>query len=476
MEVFSHYELVIVGAGAAGMAAAVSAGKKGIKKILIVDRNEHSGGILRQCIHDGFGLHLLQVSMTGPEYAEYWQAKMGGCGAEISLSTTILDIDYEKKPYRLTFLNEEYGYGVCEADAIILACGCRERTLGQMRIPGSRPAGVYTAGTAQYMMNVRNLLPGRTAVILGSGDIGLIMARRFTLEGIKVRLILGEAASGLARNHIQCVKDFGIPIRFGYTVLSIHGYRRLKGVTIAPLDAGGMPRIEEKEYIQCDTLLVAAGLIPETELWSLPDNPLSEVGGILTDAEGRTSQPGVFACGNVTKIFDLVDKVSLAGEKAGIAAYDYLYARNKNPAPNHKNDAFFERREPTYEALAALGENEMICTRCPRGCILHIAKHTGNGRGYDVSGEGCKKGMEAALEELTMPKRILTTTVKVEEGRSILIPVRSENPVPKGLLRAAVKECNRCILKAPVSRGQVVLGNVAGSGVDMIASGTVEKI
>ena len=209
-----YYDLIVIGAGAAGMASAVAAAQKGVKSILIVDRNQDLGGILQQCIHDGFGIHLLNKSLTGPEYAEYWKHKIKSFPITVLINASVLEIDYKNKPFKLQILNCNEGKRQYIADAIILATGCFEKTVGHMKIPGSRPAGIYTAGTVQYMLNIKNMSPGKTTVILGSGDIGLIMARRLTLEGIKVKLILGEKASGLARNHVQCVQDFNIPIYF----------------------------------------------------------------------------------------------------------------------------------------------------------------------------------------------------------------------------------------------------------------------
>lgn len=465
MNAASHYKLAIVGAGAAGMAAAVAAAEKGLSDIIILDRNRNPGGILRQCIHDGFGMYLLGESKTGPEYAEYWGNKIISNNIKTSMETEVLDIDYSRKPYKLTFLNRKEGQGVLTADSIILATGCYEKTLGQMRIPGSRPAGIYTAGSSQYMVNIQNLKPGKSVVILGSGDIGLIMARRLTLEGIKIKMILGVKASGLARNYIQCVQDFNLPIRFEYTVLSTHGYGRLKGVTIAPVDDKGQSILDKKEYIPCDTLLIAAGLIPEDKLWIAS-------GGISVDIAGRTSIPGIFACGNVTRIYDLADKVSLAGKAAGIAACEYLINNTGTSQDLSflQGDSLFNKNEPAYEAIASLKDNEMLCTMCPKGCKLLIEM---SGEKVNVTGNGCTNGAIAAAQEKTLPKRIFTTTVKVSGSKEILVPVRSERPMPRNLFLKVVKECSKITCKTPVSCGQVIIENVLDSGVNIIASGSV---
>lgn len=460
-----HYDLIIIGAGAAGMAAAVAASEKGLKRILLVDRNKNLGGILQQCIHDGFGLHILKRSLTGPEYANYWREKIISQNINLSLGTTIISIDYDKKPFVLSYLNEKDGYSTYLADSLILATGCIEKTLGQMRIPGSRPAGVYTAGTVQYMMNICNFLPGKTAVILGSGDIGLIMARRLTLEGVEVKLILGQKASGLARNYVQCVQDFDIPIIFGYTLLSTHGFERLKGVSIAPIDRDGNCNVEEKKYIPCDTLLIATGLLPESDLWRQSNKNVSKIGGIPVDSNSMTCVPGVFACGNVTEIYDLVDKASLAGKIAGISACNYLGESGNVTAENYQT--VFNKEEPKYEAINSLHKNEIICIMCPKSCVIQM--------GRTISGYGCERGRETAIAEMTMPKRVLTTTMKVIGGKETLISVRSEKPVDKTILCKAVMECNKFACQAPVDCGQVVVRNVAGSGVNMIASGMVES-
>ncbi len=478
MENHTHFELIVIGAGPAGMAAAWSAGEAGVQKILVVDRNAHPGGILPQCIHDGFGLYLHEKSVSGPEYAEIWREKLSQQAIDIVSSTTITLIDYNQRPFVLSYTSKHWGAGTFTADAIVLATGCREKTLGQMKIPGSRPAGIYTAGAAQYMMNMQNYLPGKSAVILGSGDIGLIMARRLTLEGVQVKLILGEKASGLARNYVQCVADFQLPIRFGYTLLSTHGYQRLTGVTIAPVDETGKAIISQKQYIRCDTLLLATGLIPEAELWNQgqPEHDrheLTKQHGIAVNQDGATAVEGVFACGNVTQIYDLVDTVTVASMRTGLAAAQWITAQKGNSNVSEEKILSLKEQLPSfsvnelkYEKIADVADDQLVCIVCPRGCRLQISDQ--NGEAPIVSGYQCDKGKEYGLQEATEPKRILTTTVKINSADRPVIAVRSTAPIAKNRLRDAVKQINRITLEAPITLGQVICRNIVESGADMI--------
>lgn len=466
----NHYQLVVIGGGPAGLAAAYGAAKSGVKHILLLDRNERLGGVLPQCIHDGFGIHLCENSLTGPEYAEIWQNKINDCNIEYLTSADVLNIDYNK-PFKVECLHSTFGKKQFVADSIILAVGCRERTLGQMRIPGSRPAGIYTAGAAQYMMNVLNYLPGKSVVILGSGDIGLIMARRLTLEGITVKLILGEKASGLVRNHVQCVQDFDLPILFGYTLLSTHGFKRLKGVTIAPLLSDGTPDLTKKTYVPCDTLLLATGLIPETELWQNSGVKISDNQGIDVDEYGKTPLEGVFACGNVNKIYDLVDNVSLAGIKAGKAAAKYILNDEYIDFNEYDDIKINTQSEPKLVDISAPEYNEKICILCPKGCKLKGEKTSNNT--WKISGNGCSRGLKYGKEEFTEPKRILTTTVKVKTGEYPLVAVKSVSPIPKKMLLPAMKEVRKLTISAPIKVGDVICNDLANTGISLIACNNI---
>lgn len=322
-------ELVIIGGGPAGMSAAVAAYESGIRDILILERDEHLGGILQQCIHNGFGLHNFGEELTGPEYAWRYEKKVKELGIEFMTGTMVLDITKEKV---ITATNEVQGIFVIEAKAVILAMGCRERAKGSLNIAGSRPAGIYSAGTAQKFVNQKGYLPGKEVVILGSGDIGLIMARRMTLEGAKVKAVceLMPYSGGLARNIQQCLIDFEIPLLLSHTVVEIHGRDRVTGVTIAQVDEQRRPIDHTRQYISCDTLLLSVGLIPENELSKGAGVALDSITkGASVDQNRETSVEGIFACGNVLHVHDLVDFVSQEAEIAGKSAAAYLQGEKK---------------------------------------------------------------------------------------------------------------------------------------------------
>lgn len=317
-------DLVIIGGGPAGMAAAVAAYEEGIRDILILERDEQLGGILQQCIHNGFGLHRFGEELTGPEYAWKYEKQVRELGIPVKLNTMVLSVTPERQ---ITATNEEEGIFTIEARAIVLAMGCRERPRGALNIPGTRPVGIYSAGTAQKLVNRKGYLPGKTVVILGSGDIGLIMARRMTLEGAKVKAVceLMPYSGGLARNIEQCLNDFDIPLKLSHTVVEIHGDKRLEGVTIAKVDEDRRPIAETKEYIPCDTLLLSVGLIPENELSLQAGIQMDAVtGGAVVDQDRQTSVRGIFSCGNVLHVHDLVDFVSDEAAIAGKSAAKFI--------------------------------------------------------------------------------------------------------------------------------------------------------
>ncbi len=317
-------QLVIIGGGPAGMSAAIAAYEKGIRDILILERDSSLGGILQQCIHNGFGLHKFGEELTGPEYAWRYEKKVRELGIAVKLNTMVLDISEDKI---VTATNSEDGIFQIQAQAIILAMGCRERAKGALNIAGTRPAGIYSAGTAQKLVNIEGYMPGKTVVILGSGDIGLIMARRMTLEGAKVKAVceLMPYSGGLARNIEQCLNDFDIPLKLSHTVVEVHGKERLCGVTIAKVDENRKPIEETREYIECDTLLLSVGLIPENELTKSASVSLDRItNGAIVDQDRQTDCEGIFACGNVLHVHDLVDFVSEEAEIAGHSAADYI--------------------------------------------------------------------------------------------------------------------------------------------------------
>ena len=322
-------DLVIIGGGPAGMSAAVAAYESGIKDILILERDGALGGILRQCIHNGFGLHKFGEELTGPEYAWKYEKKVKELNIPYKLNTMVLDITKDKV---ITATNSEDGVFRIEAKAVILAMGCRERAKGALNITGTRPAGIYSAGTAQKLVNMEGYMPGRNVVILGSGDIGLIMARRMTLEGAKVNAVceLMPYSGGLARNIEQCLNDFDIPLKLSHTVVEIHGKERLEGVTIAKVDENRKPILETAEFIECDTLLLSVGLIPENEPSKSAEVSLDRItSGAVVDQNRQTSVEGVFACGNVLHVHDLVDFVSEEAEIAGKSAAEYIKGKSE---------------------------------------------------------------------------------------------------------------------------------------------------
>ena len=317
------HAIIVVGGGPAGMAAAIAAYDRGVKDVVILDREAHLGGILQQCIHNGFGLHKLGQELTGPEYAAVYERKVAERGIQVYHETTVINVSAD----RVVTAQSRQGILKFQAEAVILAMGCRERSRGALNICGSRPAGVYSAGTAQKLMNCEGYMVGKKVVILGSGDIGLIMARRMSLEGAKVEAVceLMPYSGGLTRNIVQCLEDFGIPLYLSTTVAQIHGDKRLEGVTIAQVDERRQPIEETKRYIPCDTLLLSVGLIPENELTracGIPMDPITN--GALVDDICQTQIPGIFACGNVLQVHDLVDYVSEEAERAGIGAADLI--------------------------------------------------------------------------------------------------------------------------------------------------------
>ena len=317
-------ELVIIGGGPAGMSAAIAAYDKGIRDILILERDSSLGGILQQCIHNGFGLHKFGEELTGPEYALRYEEKIKEYGINYKLNTMVLDITEDKV---ITATNSEDGIFQIKAKAVILAMGCRERAKGALNIAGFRPAGIYSAGTAQKLVNLEGYMPGKSVVILGSGDIGLIMARRMTLEGAVVKAVceLMPYSGGLARNIEQCLNDFDIPLKLSHTVVQIHGKDRVTGVTIAKVDEKRKAIQGTEEFIECDTLLLSVGLIPENELSKGAKINLDKItNGAIVDQDRQTSVDGIFACGNVLHVHDLVDFVSEEAEIAGQSAADYI--------------------------------------------------------------------------------------------------------------------------------------------------------
>ncbi|MBO4352299.1 MAG: FAD-dependent oxidoreductase, partial [Eggerthellaceae bacterium] len=365
-----EFDAIVIGGGSAGLAASIALVEGGVSRVLVVERDNALGGVLRQCVHDGFGLHVYGTSLTGPEYAQRWVDMVNASPVRIACETTVLATrslskDDEAAGFEVDAIGAALGGHVkLRTKALICATGCRERTRGSLRIPGGRPAGIFSAGEAQYMVNVANQMPGTKIAILGSGDIGLIMARRLTLEGAEVKLVLGQEATGLLRNHVNCIQDFDIPIRYGWGLVSIHGFGQLQGITVAPLDGNGEFDLSRREYMRVNALLLAVGLVPEREV----------LAGVSDDA------PGLFICGNARKPHDLVDQVTCEAIRIGLEAAAYVHESCGGDRSSAGSAVSQDLRR-----LAALvvdepkgrmadiapvedGSVTLACTVCPNGC------------------------------------------------------------------------------------------------------------
>ena len=355
-----YVDVLVIGAGPAGMAAAIAAKEAGIENLLVLEREQNMGGILRQCIHNGFGLHRFKEELTGPEYAQRDIDKVNELGIEVRTGTTVLSVDENRF---VTAISREHGVQLFEAGAVILAMGCRERPRGALATPGTRCAGIYSAGTAQKFVNLEGYMPGKRCVILGSGDIGLIMARRMTLQGAKVLACveLMPFSSGLNRNIVQCLQDYDIPLYLSHTVIDIQGKERLSGVTVAQVDENRQPIPGTEKQFDCDTLLLSVGLIPENELTEMANVEMSTLtSGAIVDDSLQTSKEGIFACGNVLHVHDLVDFVSAESFKAGKAAAEYVQGKKRTGKFVNMKDGNGVRGVVPQRLMIPEGEGEPV--------------------------------------------------------------------------------------------------------------------
>lgn len=421
-------DIAVIGGGPAGMAAALAACENGAGEVTIIERDYDLGGILPQCVHDGFGLLLMKERLTGPEYAEIFKDRVQVAGISCRLDTMVLEVSPPAatgEDFVITVVNSRDGVCELSARAVILAMGCRERTRAQVMIPGSRPAGIFTAGTAQRLVNIDGVLPGTRAVILGSGDIGLIMARRLTLEGVIVEGVYEILAqpSGLTRNVVQCLEDYNIPLHLSHTITEIHGNQRVEAVTVAQVDEKRQPIAGTEYKVACDTVILSVGLIPENELSEKAGVVIDEcTGGPRLDAHMQTSIPGLFACGNVVNVYDLVDYVTMSAQVAGKGAADYI----KSPGMNKTGLIPVKAGENVHFVVPQLIEKEI-----PASELTLYLRVQSTARDVRVKVRAGKKLLASKRFKIVKPPEMVTINLKPQDLRELMDAIVVE-VVPAG--------------------------------------------
>lgn len=453
------YDVIVIGAGPGGLAAAKSAKENGASSVLVLEREKCVGGILNQCIHDGFGLHRYHEQLSGPEYAERAAGEAYSAGVIIKTDHLVTEVTADK----IVKAVSKTGIYRAKAKSIVFATGCRERTRGAIAIPGSRPAGIYTAGVAQCLLNQKGILIGKTCVILGSGDIGLIMARRLTLEGVRVLAVVEmmSDSGGLSRNIQQCLYDYGIPIYLNHTVSKIIGKKRVEAVEISEVNEDGSKKQGTSFVLECDCLVLSVGLIPENEVATIAGVRVdAKTNGAITDECLQTNIPGVFMCGNSRRVMELADFVSGQGELAGKNAVCYY----KN-LPMEKWDESIGNK--VQKGVPA--PNSLTCAVCPKGCQLEIQQ------GGEVTGNSCAKGVDFARRELVEPERILTTTIRISgNAQQEYLPVRSNGLIKLSEMQDLIDKIHSYRCQAPIKMGQTIIKDIGENHVDIVAQQTID--